>query len=133
MKLLLDTCTFLWWSAGARRVPTAVRSAVSDPENEVYVSTASLWEITLKHGVGKLPLPEPPELFLPRQRECHGFLSLPIDEASVLQLPRLPPLHQDPFDRLLVCQAIEHGMTLLTPDRLIAQYPVRISWQPARR
>ena len=58
----------------------------------------------------------------------HGFLSLPVDEASVLQLPRLPPLHKDPFDRMLVCQAIEHGMTLLTPDPLIAQYPVRISW-----
>ena len=128
MKLLFDTCTFLWWSTGSQRVPKAVRSAVSDPANEVYVSTASTWEITLKHRVGRLPLPQPPERFLPEQRERHGFLSLPIDEASVLQLPRLPSLHQDPFDRILVCQAIEHGMTLLTPDRLIAQYPVRISW-----
>ena len=128
MKLLLDTCTFLWWSAGAHRVPQAVRSAVSDPAHEVYVSTASIWEITLKHRVGRLPLRQPPERFLPEQRERHGFLSLPIDEASVLQLLRLPPLHKDPFDRILVCQAIEHGMTLLTPDRLIAQYPVRISW-----
>ena len=128
MKLLFDTCTFLWWSSGAGRVPKTVRSAVSDPANEVYVSAASIWEITLKNRAGRLPLPEPPELFLPQQRERHGFLSLPIDEASVLQLPRLPPLHQDPFDRILVCQAIEHGMTLITPDRLIAQYPVRISW-----
>ena len=128
MKVLLDTCTFLWWCSGAGRIPKAIRSAVSDPANEVYVSTASIWEITLKNRAGRLHLPEPPELFLPQQRERHGFLSLPIDEASVLQLPRLPPLHQDPFDRILVCQAIEHGMTLLTPDRLIAQYPVRISW-----
>ena len=128
MRLLFDTCTFLWWSAGARRVPKAVRSAVSDPAHEVYVSTASVWEILLKHQVGRLPLPQSPERFLREQRERHGFLSLPIDEASVLQLPRLPPLHKDPFDRMLVCQAIEHGMTLLTPDPLIAQYPVRISW-----
>ena len=128
MKVLLDTCTFLWWSSGAGRIPKAIRSAVSDPANEVYVSTTSIWEITLKNRAGRLHLPEPPERFLPQQRERHGFLSLPIDEASVLQLPRLPPLHQDPFDRILVCQAIEHGMTLLTPDRLIAQYPVRISW-----
>ena len=128
MKLLLDTCAFLWWSAGSDRVPKAVRSAVSDPANEVYVSTASIWEITLKHRTGRLPLPQPPERYLPEQRERHGFLSLSIDEASVLQLPRLPALHQDPFDRILVCQAIEHGMTLLTPDRLIVQYPVRISW-----
>ena len=101
---------------------------MSDPAHEVYVSTVSIWEISVKHHLGKLPLPQPPERFLPEQRKRHGFLSLPIDEASVLQLHRLPPLHKDPFDRLLVCQAIEHGMTLLTPDRLIAQYPVRISW-----
>ena len=128
MKLLVDTCTFLWWCTGASRVPKAVRSAVSDSAHEVYVSAASIWEVSVKHHLGKLPLPQPPELFLPEQRERHGFLSLPMDEASVLQLPRLPPLHKDPFDRMLVCQAIEHGMTLLTPDRLIAQYSVRISW-----
>ena len=128
MRLLLDTCTFLWWSAGAQRVPKAVRSAVSDPAHEVYLSAASVWEIMLKHQAGRLPLPASPERFLREQRERHGFVSLPIDEASLMQLPRLPPLHKDPFDRLLVCQAIEHGMTLLTPDPLIAQYPVRISW-----
>ncbi len=128
MRLLLDTCTFLWWSAGDRRVPKAVRSAVSDPAHEVYVSTASVWEVMIKYQVGRLPLPQSPERFLREQRERHGFLNLPIDEASVLQLPRLPPLHKDPFDRVLVCQAIEHGLTLVTPDPLIAQYPVRISW-----
>ena len=128
MKLLFDTCTFLWWSAGASRVPRAVRATVSDPAHEVFLSTVSVWEIMLKHQVGRLPLPHPPERFLREQRERHGFRSLPIDEASVLQLLRLPPLHKDPFDRMLVCQAIEHGMTLLTPDPLIAQYPVRITW-----
>ena len=128
MKLLLDTCAFLWWTEDSPRLPERIRSTVSDPAHEVYVSTASIWEISVKHDLGRLPLPEPPERFLPEQRERHGFLSLPIDEASVLQLHRLPRLHKDPFDRLLVCQAIEHGMTLLTSDRLIAQYPVRTSW-----
>ena len=128
MKLLLDTCTFLWWCEGSARIPGATRSLVSDPDHDVYVSTASAWEIALKHGLGKLPLPQRPEIFVPRERERHAFLSLSIDEPAVLQLPRLPPLHQDPFDRILICQAIEHGMTLLTPDRLIAQYPVRLSW-----
>ena len=128
MKLLLDTCVFLWWTENSPRLPQGVRSAVSDPANDVYVSTASIWEISVKHHAGRLPLPQPPERFLPEQRERHGFLSLPIDEASVLQLRRLPALHSDPFDRMLVCQAIEHGMTLVTPDRLIAQYPVRIAW-----
>ena len=128
MRLLLDTCTFLWWIENSSRLPKSVRSAVSDPAHEVYLSAASIWEISVKHHLGRLPLPQPSEVFLPKQRESHGFLSLPIDEASVLQLHRLPPLHKDPFDRILVCQAIEHGMVLLTPDRLVAQYPVRISW-----
>ena len=128
MRLLLDTCAFLWWAEDSPRPPPGVRSAVSDPAHEVYVSAASIWEISVKHHLGKLPLPQPPELFLPEQRERHGFRSLPMDEASVLELHRLPALHKDPFDRMLACQAIEHGMTLLTPDRLIAQYSVRISW-----
>lgn len=128
MRLLLDTCTFLWWIENSPRLPKRVRSEVSNPAHEVFVSAASIWEISVKHHAGRLPLPQPPERFAPEQRERHGFSSLPIDEASVLQLHRLPQLHKDPFDRMLVCQAIEHGMTLLTPDRLIGQYSVRVSW-----
>ena len=128
MKLLLDTSTFLWWCEGSDRITAAIRAQVSDPTNEVYLSTVSVWEIALKHGLGKLPLPKPPEQFVPEQRERHAFRSLPVDEASVLQMPRLPSIHNDPFDRILICQAIEHGMTLVTPDHLIAQYPVRLSW-----
>lgn len=129
MKLLLDTCTFLWWSQGSARIPKDVRRLVADPANDVYVSAVTAWELAVKHELGKLDLPAPPEVFAPRRREWYDFKSLPIDEASALQLRRLPSLHRDPFDRLLICQAIEHGMTLLTPDRLISQYPVRISWQ----
>ena len=128
MKLLLDTCTFLWWCEGSDRIAARTRAQVSDPTNEVYLSSVSVWEIALKHGLGKLPLPQPPEQFVPEQRERHAFRSLPIDEASVLQMPKLPSIHNDPFDRILICQAIEHGMTLVTPDHLIAQYPVRLSW-----
>ncbi len=73
MKLLLDTCTFLWWSAGAHRVPKAVRSAVSDPAHEVYVSTASIWEITLKHRVGRLPLPRRPSCFCRSKENATAF------------------------------------------------------------
>ena len=128
MKLLLDTCTFLWWCEGSDRIPASIRAHVSDPTNEVFLSTVSVGEIALKHGLGKLPLPQPPEHFVPEQRERHAFQSLPVDEASVLQMPKLPSIHNDPFDRILICQAIEHGMTLVTPDHLIAQYPVRLSW-----
>lgn len=128
MKLLLDTCAFLWWSQGSVRIPRQVRKLVANPASDVYVSAATAWEITLKHGLGKLQLPAPPDVFIPTRREWYDFKSLPFDEASALQLRRLPPLHRDPFDRLLICQTIEHGMTLLTPDRLISEYPVRTSW-----
>ena len=128
MKLLLDTCAFLLWTQGAPQVSEEVRRLVADPANDVYVSSVTAWEIGVKHGLGKLELPAPPEVFVPTRREWYDFKSLPIDEASTLQLRRLPPLHKDPFDRILICQAIEHGMTLVTPDRLISQYPVRILW-----
>lgn len=128
MKLLLDTCVFLWWSQGSARIPGPVRELLADPANDVYLSAASAWEITVKHGLGKLDLPAPPDVFVPTRREWYGFKSLSLNEASALQLRRLPPLHRDPFDRMLICQAIEHGMTLVTPDRLVAQYPARISW-----
>ena len=125
MRLLLDTCTFLWWSAGSEVVPARVRSLVADPANEVFSSVVSAWEIGLEHALGRLPLAEPAERFVPRERERHRFSSLALEEESTLHLLRLPRLHKDPFDRMLVCQAIEHGLGLVTPDRLITQYPIR--------
>ena len=73
-------------------------------------------------------LPEAPETVVPRQRHRHAFGSLSLDEWNALHLPRLPPLHKDPFDRMLVCQAIEQGLTLVTPDRTVRQYPIRTLW-----
>ena len=128
MRLLLDTCTFLWWTHGSERIPERVRALVADPANETRLSAVSSWEITVKHALGRLTLPESPERFVPRERARHRFTSLSVDEASTLHLGRLPPLHSDPFDRMLVCQGIEHGLTLVTPDRLITQYPVRCLW-----
>ncbi len=128
MKLLLDTCTFLWWTHGARQIPDRVRALLADPANAVWLSAVSSWEIAVKHALGRMPLPDPPERFVPRERERHRFAGLPVDEASTLHLGRLPPLHQDPFDRMLLCQGIEHGLTIVTPDRLITQYPVRCIW-----
>jgi PIN domain nuclease of toxin-antitoxin system len=78
----------------------------------------------IKHQLGKLPLPEPPENYLPEQRRRHRISSLMVDEASVARLAGLPPLHRDPFDRLLICQALEHGRTLITVDDAIRAYPV---------
>lgn len=128
MRILLDTCTFLWICAGAAELSVAARQLFVEPANEVYLSVISGWEIALKHSLGRLPLPARPERFVPEQRALHAVESLPLDEASVLQIGKLPTHHRDPFDRMLVCQAITHGLVVLTPDPQIAQYPVRTYW-----
>jgi PIN domain nuclease of toxin-antitoxin system len=128
VKLLLDTCTFLWAAGHPEALSARARELFQSPENEVYLSAASAWEIATKHALGRLPLPAPVAQLVPTLRARHGVDALPIDEESALHLARLPPLHRDPFDRMIVAQAIVHGMTVLTPDPLIAQYPARVLW-----
>lgn len=128
MKLLLDTSTFLWIANGAPELSTHARELFIDPGNEVYLSSVSAWEMAVKYALGRLPLPEPPERFVRLQREQHGIEPLPLDEEAALHLTRLPLLHKDPFDRTLICQAIVHGLVILTQDQLIYQYPVRTMW-----
>jgi PIN domain nuclease of toxin-antitoxin system len=128
MKLLLDTCTFLWLIADDQALSSKARDLFTDPVNEAYLSTVSVWEIEVKFGLGKLPLPLIPERFIPEQRERHAVATLPLEEQAVFYLARLPTLHRDPFDRMLICQAIHHELTLLTPDPLITQYAVKTAW-----
>ena len=128
MKLLLDTCAFLWIVGDASALSKRARALFRAADHEVYLSAASAWEIAVKHGLGRLPLPAPPERFVREMRGAHGIAPLPIDEESALHVSRLPSLHRDPFDRMLVSQAIVHGMTILTPDALITQYPARTDW-----
>jgi PIN domain nuclease of toxin-antitoxin system len=87
-----------------------------------------VWEITTKHKAGKLPLPEPPERLIPTERRLRGVDAFAFDEDAALVVSRLPLLHRDPFDRMLISQAIAHGLAIVTPDPQIAQYPVRIVW-----
>lgn len=124
MKLLLDTHIFLWFISGDRQLSVASIARIRDPQNEVYLSVASFWEIVVKHQLGKLPLPQAPELFVPQQRELHHIASLAINEETVSFLPQLPLLHRDPFDRILVCQALQHDLTIITVDVAITSYPV---------
>ncbi len=128
MRLLLDTSAFLWIIIDSPELSTRAREAFVDPENEVYLSSVSAWEIVVKYVLGRLPLPDSPERFVPSQRDQHGIKALPLDEDSALHLARLPMLHKDPFDRMLVCQAIVHGQVILTPDSSVYQYPVRTLW-----
>ena len=128
MKILLDTCTFLWIVGDSPELSEASRILFREPSNDVFLSAVSVWEISVKYALGKLPLPQPPEKYIPVQREKHMVDPLGLDENSVLHLDRLPQLHKDPFDRMLICQAINHGLVILTPDELITQYPVASKW-----
>jgi PIN domain nuclease of toxin-antitoxin system len=128
MKLLLDTSAFLWYLSGDAKLPKPVVSAVRSPENDVWLSAVSLWEVVVKHLLGKLPLPEPPSSYLPKQRERHAIDPLPLEERAIVHLPKLPAHHRDPFDRMLICQSIEHEMLLVTSDPRILEYPVKTFW-----
>ena len=122
MKLLLDTHIFLWFISGSNQLSTRFRDHIQDPNNTVYLSVVSLWECIIKYQLGKLPLPESPELYLPKQREQHRIDSLIVDEASVGHLITLPSLHRDPFDRLLICQALRHNLIIVTADAAAMAY-----------
>ncbi|HUR83230.1 MAG TPA: type II toxin-antitoxin system VapC family toxin [Thermoanaerobaculia bacterium] len=124
MRLLLDTHVFLWFITGDRRVQR-VRVLIENAD-QVYLSVASIWEMTIKYDLRKLRLPEAPQPWLSIQRELHGIESLVIDEASVAQLSQLPRHHADPFDRMIVCQAIEHALQIVTVDPVFAKYPASL-------
>ncbi len=128
MKLLLDTCTFLWLTLGSDELSPNAINSFTDPKNEVYLSAVSAWEINVKYQLGKLPLPLSPDKFIPKERKRHLITPLDLSEQDTLHLCKLPTPHKDPFDRMLVCQAIEHSLTILTPDPLITQYPIRCLW-----
>lgn len=124
MRLLVDTHVFLWYITADPKLPAPFRTAIQDSANEVFLSVASVWEAIIKHQIGKLSLPAPPAEFLPRQRSAHGIASLAIDEGALVPLATLSPLHRDPFDRIIVAQAIAHGLTIATVDPEVMAYPV---------
>jgi PIN domain nuclease of toxin-antitoxin system len=126
MKLLLDTHIFLWFISGDQRLPIHLQNSIRDLNNDVYLSCVSVWEVTVKYQLGKLPLPESPEIYLPKQRQQHLINTLTLDEESVAQLLNLPLLHRDPFDRILICQALQHNLTIVTVDTAIRAYSVNV-------
>lgn len=101
-----------------------IRDAICNLDDTVYLSVASIWESIIKYQLGRLPLPESPEIYLPKQRDRHQIANLDLDEGSVTQLASLPSLHKDPFDRMLICQALHHGLTIATVDAEIVKYSV---------
>ena len=118
MRLLLDTHTFLWWCEDDPQLREAERAAIRDGANEVFLSAASVWEIAIKHALGRLEIPEPASAAAVRL----GFEPLAISFAHAEATALLPPLHRDPFDRMLVAQARTEGLTLVTRDPVIRAY-----------
>ena len=130
MRLLLDTCTFLWLIWDEAELASGARDVARDPDHEVFLSPVSVWEALVKHQIGKLQLKTSESAWrhFTTQRVAHHVESLPLDEASLAHVTTLPGLHRDPFDRLLICQAIEHGLAIVTPDPAIQRYPVKTLW-----
>ena len=128
MRLLLDTHTFLWIVGDDARLSPAARSAFRSPQNEVLLSLASIWEILVKATLGKLPFPRPAAPYLRQQIRHTQVEVLPIMLAHVLRLESLPMRHRDPFDRILVAQALEERIPLVSRDRALAAYEVKVLW-----
>ncbi len=122
MKLLLDTQLLLWAAGQPERLSAAARKLLDDPDNELLFSAASLWEITIKKGLGREDFRVEPRL-LRRGLLDNGYVELPITSRHAVNVDGLPPLHKDPFDRLLLAQALDEGVTLVTTDAQLAQYP----------
>lgn len=128
MKLLLDTCAFIWFLGDAPQLSSAAKEAILDPQNDVFLSSVSVWEIARKHAAGSLALDARPEILIPAVREASGIKSLPLTESDALSAEKLPPHHTDPIDRMLMAQALMNGLMIVTSDRAFEKYPVRLLW-----
>jgi PIN domain nuclease of toxin-antitoxin system len=128
MKLLIDTQCWLWWFAEPDRLKEETIAKISDESNEIWFSVASMWEMGIKVGLGKLPLPEQIDRYLASRMPQLGARSLEIRADHALQAGGLPLHHRDPFDRMLIAQAQIEGMTIVTADRMFDSYDVQVLW-----
>jgi PIN domain nuclease of toxin-antitoxin system len=128
VKLLLDTHTFIWWDSDPTKLSATVLALCSDPANELILSVTSLWEMQIKHTLGKLSLRLSLSDIVTHQQTTNGIVILPILSTHIFALDGLPTSHKDPFDRLLVAQANSEGATLVSADAIFAAYPVRTVW-----
>lgn len=128
MPLLLDTHAFLWFIDNDPRLSATAAARIADPATDVHVSVVSAWEIVIKLGTGKLTLGRPLAQLWPESLADNDFKVLNVTSEHVLALEGLPPHHRDPFDRLLIAQAISEGFDLVSADSVFAAYPVRCIW-----
>jgi PIN domain nuclease of toxin-antitoxin system len=126
VNVLLDTNALLWWLADSHRLGQPARAVLADPSNTVYVSAASAWEIAIKVGLGKLTAPPHVASWLPDALTASRFTPLPITVNHALGVEELPPHHADPFDRLIIAQAIAEDLRVVTSDRQLGFYDIRL-------
>ena len=127
MKLLLDTHAFIWCDSEPAKLSLRAQELCQDPDNTLILSVASVWEMQIKLQLGKMQFKMPlPDMI--RQQQENGVEVLPVHAEHVFALDSLPAHHKDPFDRLLVAQAIVEGAAIITTDPLILQYPVKVEW-----
>jgi PIN domain nuclease of toxin-antitoxin system len=124
VKVLLDTSVLLWWLGDTSRIAPALLDDMMDDDSVILFSQVSLLEIQIKVGLGKLRLDFAVER-IPGLADGSGLTGLPLSNAAIFTLPKLPALHRDPFDRLLICEAIQEGVPLVTTDEVIQRYPVK--------
>lgn len=128
MKLLFDTHAFIWWDSNPTRLPAQILALCQNPDNDLLLSVASVWEMQIKMQMGKLKLTTPLREIIESQQQTNQITMLPITLPHVLALETLPPHHKDPFDRLLIAQAIVEDAVLITGDAVFAKYSVKLIW-----
>jgi len=128
MKYLLDTVVWMWSVGPTDKISRAGLEVLTNGEAELYLSAASAWEVAIKTQLGKFTLTEPPGTYVPKRLSAQGIRSLSITQNHSLKVYDLPSHHRDPFDRLIIAQAMIEDMTILTADRVFAKYPIEILW-----
>jgi len=128
MRVLLDTHTFLWWNMEAPQLSLRAKEIISNGENEIFLSAASVWEISIKAAKGKLVLPEPPAQYIANRMGLYRFQPLLIQVSHAARVYDLPHHHDDPFDRMLIAQSQVEGMPILSADAEVRKYEVEVMW-----
>lgn len=128
MRYLLDTGIWLWSIGQVERISGRGQEILNNGREEIYLSAASSWEVSIKAGLGKLHLPSPPAQCIPSFMARQNLLPLPVTHAHAVKVYDLPPHHRDPFDRLILAQSIVEEMTILTADKTFTKYPVETLW-----
>ena len=128
MRFLLDTHVFLWWIMDAPMISDRVRRIMTEGTSDLFWSSASSWEVSIKYAIGKLPLPDKPEVFIPMALVNNRITSLSITDEHSFQAGKLPIHHRDPFDRMLIAQSNFEKMPLISNDQTVSQYDAAIIW-----